>query len=93
MTDLLKTKESFVWFVLIVITLGSWVLGANHGILFTSGAGEAATLMVLAYFKVRLVILYFMEVRHASVLLKASFESWLIISCLITLCLCFGIGF
>ncbi|MFT5118056.1 MAG: hypothetical protein ACI9NY_001590, partial [Kiritimatiellia bacterium] len=85
MNELIKSKETSVWLLLMMITMGSWVLGANHSILFNTPANEAAVLMALAFFKVRLIIRYFMEVRHAPKMLKLSCECWLWCSCLITL--------
>lgn len=74
------------------LTIVSWILGSNHSLLFSDATSEAVVLMMLAFFKVRCVIRYFMEVRHASFLLKLSCETWLVCSCLITLALCLGFG-
>ena len=88
MNEVLRTKETAVWLLLMLITIVAWVLGSNHSMLFDEPAGEAVVLMALAFFKVRLVIRYFMEVRHASFLLKLSFEAWLFCSCAIIFFLC-----
>ncbi|NHN37828.1 cytochrome C oxidase subunit IV family protein [Pseudomaricurvus alcaniphilus] len=92
MYKLIKSRETMVWLLLMVITGASWMLGANHSILFTEPAKEAAVLLLLAFFKVRLVIRYFMEVRHASILIKLASEAWLIVSCVAIVALSFGVS-
>ena len=37
--------------------------------------------MVLAFFKVRLVILYFMEIRTAPIPIRLAFEGWVAVVC------------
>ena len=78
----LKAPETIVWLALVAITCVSWAMGSNHGAMSRDVFLESALLVVLAFFKVRLIILYFMEVRHGPVLLRLSCEAWLIASCL-----------
>ena len=42
-------------------------------------------LLVLAFFKVRLVIMHFMEVATAPLVLRLIFEAWLLIVCCVLL--------
>lgn len=78
----LKTPETIAWLALVAITCASWAMGSNPGAMTRNLFLESALLVVLAFFKVRLIILYFMEVRHGPVLLRLSCEAWLITSCL-----------
>ena len=69
----------FSWIVLIAATLGSWYIGLEE-------VGEhspyvpwfSTGLIVLATFKIRLIGLYFMELRHAPWSLRGIFELWVL---------------
>jgi heme/copper-type cytochrome/quinol oxidase subunit 4 len=65
-----------IWVLLVVATLASWWMAEGHT-LPAQAATTAALLM--AGFKVRLVLLYFMELRHAPLLWRAGFEAWLLV--------------
>ncbi len=80
--DELNSPESIVWFVLMVVTGLSWILGANHGIIAKNAFVETSFLIVLAFFKIRLIILYFMEVRHGPITLRLSCEALILVSCI-----------
>lgn len=69
---------AIVWAVLIVATVASWILGAEEGV----APNSAVTLAVLAiaFLKVRLVGLHFMELREAPIALRAIFELWVVLS-------------
>lgn len=71
---LLRNRVSMVWGVLICATLLSWWLGAGHGI--SSHLGASVVVLLVAMVKVRLVGLYFMELRNAPTLLRTVFESY-----------------
>jgi cytochrome c oxidase subunit IV len=76
----LNSADGIVWLVLMVITGFSWFVGANHGL---GGSGPSLSIILLislAYFKIRLVILYFMEVRHGPILLRIGCELWVVCS-------------
>lgn len=70
---------TLVWLVLVSATGLSWWLGADHGL----DGREAASIgiLVLAMIKVRLVILYFMEVRTAPLPLRLICEAWVVALC------------
>ena len=76
MRSVVRTKASLIWFLLCALTIVSWALGTNHG----SGAGHhlPASLVILAVavFKVRLVGLYFMELKTATNVLRGLFEGY-----------------
>jgi hypothetical protein len=82
MIALLRTPITAVWSLLIFATLLSWWLGTDHG--FGSGSDYTlATLAVLvvAFFKIRFVGLYFMELRHAPLPLRLLFEGYVLVVC------------
>ena len=82
MVELINTKITYVWCTLVVLTGVSWGLGDDY---------EAATqveyqwltiaLLLLAFFKVRLVVMHFMEVGTAPIPLRAIFEVWVVVVC------------
>jgi len=77
MTSVLTEKITLVWLFLAVLTGLSWLLA--DGLEPTNPAGftyVAVGLFALAFFKVRLVIMYFMEVLDAPWILRGLFEVW-----------------
>jgi hypothetical protein len=82
MRNLIFSKETAIWIVLMLISIFSWVVGINHGMLFERAFLESAAILILAFFKVRLVIIHFMEVGHAPTTLKLSCEAWVFVSCI-----------
>lgn len=80
-TKELQSPETVVWIILMVLTGLSWVLGANHGIVTNDAFLETAFFIVLAFFKTRLIMLHFMEVRQGPIMLRLSCEAWIISSC------------
>jgi caa(3)-type oxidase subunit IV len=79
MTALLRTPATAIWMVLILATITSWVLGADHGINNHTLASTA--ILLIAFIKVRLVGLYFMELRDAPTVLRSLFEAYCVIVC------------
>ena len=70
------------WVVLIGATIGSWWLGLEEA----GGSSPwvswlSSGLIVLAAFKMRLIGLYFMELRHAPWPLRGAFELWILAVC------------
>lgn len=66
-------EPTVVWSVLMTATiLTTWVLSKDA---FAATAGTCGTL-ALAAWKVRLVVLDFMELRHAPWPLRIAFEAW-----------------
>ena len=77
------TRVALVWVALILATLASWVLGTDHG-----GVGyEAASVLVVlvAFIKLRLVGLHFMELRDAPPALRGIFEGYCLVVCSLVL--------
>jgi hypothetical protein len=76
MKTLVRTKETFVWSILVAMTVISWALGTQHG--FGGGHHIPASLAIIGVgvFKIRLVGLYFMELRSAPLALRGVFEGY-----------------
>lgn len=70
---------------LIALTVVSYVLGAKRLI----GVSKLAAVMILliAFFKAWIVAQQFMDLRHANRLLNVIVSSWVVISCVIVVCL------
>jgi hypothetical protein len=76
MGALLLTYATPVWLVLSALTVLSLVLGADHAFGGTDHTITSLAIIAVAVFKVRLVGLYFMEVRYAPAWLRVLFESF-----------------
>jgi len=77
LVPLLRTPATAVWAVLIAATVVSWMLGTQHG--FNSYTLASVVILLIAFIKVRLVGLYFMELRDAPTVLRGLFEAYCII--------------
>lgn len=81
MTNPLGERVTQVWLLLVVLTAISWWLGGtDSGVL-----GGVAALLILAFFKARLIALHFMELRTAPVWLRTAMETWVLGVCLLLL--------
>jgi hypothetical protein len=60
-----------VWALLVTATFLTWSVGGGGGV----------ALLVIAFVKVRLVGLYFMELRTAPLRLRVLFEGWVVVTC------------
>jgi hypothetical protein len=67
-----RGRAGVSWVVLIMATLISYALGADHG----NGSVMVVVVLGIAAIKVRLVGLDFMELRSAPVPLRAAFEGY-----------------
>lgn len=72
---LLRSRSTVVWLVLVMVTMLSWTLGADHGV----GSTVGVVVLGFAVVKVRFVGLDFMELRNAPLMLRALFEAYCII--------------
>ena len=77
---LLKTTETAVWFLLTTLTIISWVLGVRVGGVAGDRIWGTITLLTLAFFKVWLVVRYFMETRQSPWELKWSCDAYVWVS-------------
>jgi len=86
----LNNYITLVWLLLILLTAFSWWLSAAEGTQPMQAAHIATTSMfVVAFFKVRMVGLHFMEMRHAPWSLRALFELWAVATCGVIIALYF----
>lgn len=72
---------TIVWVVMLVLTVVSGLL--SEGIPSSLGLSQSATVITLlgiAFFKVRLVIIHFMEIGHAALPLRLVLEAWIILT-------------
>ena len=76
MLSSLRTRASVVWFVLALLTVVSWALGTDHGLTSGSHLPASLVIIVVALVKVRMVGMYFMELRCAPIHLRVIFESY-----------------
>jgi len=74
---LLRAPATAVWVILVAATTASWVLGTEHGI--TNHTYASVVILLIAFVKVRLVGLYFMELKDAPIPLRAIFEAYCLI--------------
>jgi hypothetical protein len=73
--SLLRARSTLVWLALVIVTIVSWAVGADHQV----GSGIAVVVLALALIKVRFVGLDFMELRNAPLILRGIFEAYCII--------------
>lgn len=74
MTAVLKSNVSIAWLALTTLTVVSWALGAEHGL--SNHVLASLVIILVATFKIRVVGLYFMELRESPVALRAVFEGY-----------------
>ena len=78
MRSLVWNRPSLIWLLLVTASLLSWESMSIAG--GDARLGRVA-ILVIAFLKVRLVGLEFMELRHAPVALRAAFEAWGVLVC------------
>ena len=81
MGPLVISRPTIIWLVLLAATALSWALGHAYGVPGMRYAG--VYIIVIAFLKVRLVILEFMEIRHAPLPMRLAAEAWVITLCAI----------
>jgi heme/copper-type cytochrome/quinol oxidase subunit 4 len=74
------TALVYVWAGLLMATVLSFWLGAEHAIGPTTPVWSVLVVFV-AFVKVRFIGLYFMELRSAPRLLRAAYEAWCLAAC------------
>lgn len=79
MIHLLRNRTTLVWFILVAATAASWEFG--HGVGFDDIRYASVAIIVIAFIKTRLVILDFMEIRHAPLAMRIVGEVWGVIIC------------
>jgi len=76
MSVLLRTKTTMIWLILMILAVVSWLLGSDHGFGADARVSAGVTILAVAIFKVRLVGLYFMDLRRAPTPLRGVFEGY-----------------
>ena len=89
MIDLILSRRTLILFFLAGATLLSWEMG--HGVGFSDIRWASTCIIVLAFIKIRYVILEFMELRHSSMAARIVAEVWVVMVCL-TLILLYWTG-
>ena len=82
MRTLVRTRATLVWLVLTLLTALSWYLAEDYGVHHALAVRwVTAALFMVAFVKVRLVIMHFMEINDAPIALRAVFEAWVLVVC------------
>lgn len=71
----MRDRVTLVWIVLLAVTLGSWMLGGSSG-----AFAATAAVLALSFFKVRLIVTHFMEVREAPLGLRLACDAWIVVT-------------
>jgi hypothetical protein len=72
----LRDAVSVVWALLVAATCISWAVGADHGNGHAARQLATAIVLLVAFIKVRMVGMYFMELRYAPAVLRTLFDAW-----------------
>ncbi len=91
MKPFVLSRLSVILIVLIMLTITSFFIGTNQDEVSQASRISGVTMLVLAFFKVRLVIREFMEVRHAPVQLRWICDAWLIAAVVATISTYLGV--
>lgn len=88
MGNLIFTRISLVWLLLVGATAMSWELGHGFGVHDVRTAG--AMIIAIAFIKVFFVIMEFMEIRGAPLFMRAVGVAWLVVVCSVLVTLQLG---
>jgi len=73
--DVVERRLTFIWALLIGLTLASWHTGKGDA--HPAAVLATALIMILTFAKVALVVMEFMEVRHAPRVLQGAMITWI----------------
>jgi len=76
MKELLVSRITLIWFVLLGATLLSWEMG--HGVGFESVKHASLAIIVVSFVKVRFVMMEFMELREAPLFMRLLADGWIV---------------
>jgi len=82
------TRATFVLLLLIGATIASWEFG--HGLGFTEARHAGLAVIIIAFVKVRFVLLDFMELRQAPRAIRLAVEVWGVVVCTVLCSLYWG---
>lgn len=80
MAGLIFHRATAVWLLLVGATGLSWEFGHGFGFGTDFRYGTLAV-VIIAFIKLRIVFLEFMELRHAPLGLRLAFEAWTVVVC------------
>lgn len=80
MAGLIFHRATAVWLLLVGATGLSWEFGHGFGFGTDFRYGTVAV-VIIAFIKLRIVFLEFMELRHAPLRLRLAFEAWTVVVC------------
>ena len=81
MKDLVISRITLIWFVLLGATLLSWEMG--HGMGFDSVAHASMAIILVSFVKVRFVMQEFMELREAPLYMRLLADGWILVITLV----------
>jgi hypothetical protein len=76
-----QSATASIWALLVAATIFSWFLSGEVGEGAVISTIESLTVMAVAFIKLRLVGLEFMELRNAPMGLRVVFETYVLIGC------------
>lgn len=79
MKELLWSRTTLIWALLVGATVLSWELG--HGVGLDSATAAGSAILIVTFIKVRFVVLDFMEIRDAPRWMRLVFEAWIPLTC------------
>ena len=85
MKNLLLSRTSLIWLLLVGATILSFELG--HGVGLDDATAAGAAILIVSFIKVRLVILDFMEIRDAPRWMRIVGEIWVVLVCAVLIVL------
>ncbi len=89
MIDYIRSPLVFVWGVLVSITVMAWGISQAQAAGMGLNPVVSSIVIVIAGIKAQLVIMYFMEVRHAPNWLKIAAYGWVFLISVVLLTLYF----
>jgi hypothetical protein len=84
---LIKLPVTWVWLSLIALSGLTWLISANALPSLVSTRGLSVAILSIAFVKVRIVIMHFMEVVNAPAPLRIAMEVWVLVVLAIALIL------
>jgi heme/copper-type cytochrome/quinol oxidase subunit 4 len=81
MKNLWVSAEGCAWVLLLAATAISLWVGADHSVALGGPAIASVAVLVVAFVKVAVIGMFFMELRHAPVEMRQVFAGTLIVSC------------
>jgi hypothetical protein len=80
MSNPFRRTAVIVWAFLCLLSFSSVMVsgGVSHAAAGSLGTLSASMVLVIAFLKVRMVVMHFMEVGHSPLPLRLAFEAWII---------------